>query len=89
MRKFLYFPNILLGTIRLGGNPNDDTTAGEFGDVLLQGGKSYAPFAIANGGEMTIAEFLAANPITTLQLLLTLKLLTSHLVKLTQMEQIT
>ena len=28
----------------------------------LQGGKSYAAFAIANAGDMTVAEFLEMNP---------------------------
>ncbi|MEL6460605.1 MAG: DUF4114 domain-containing protein, partial [Cyanobacteria bacterium J06621_15] len=48
--------------LRLGGNPSDDTNAGSFGDSVLQGGKFYAPFAIANAGDMTVADFLAANP---------------------------
>ncbi|MEM6403146.1 MAG: DUF4114 domain-containing protein, partial [Cyanobacteria bacterium P01_D01_bin.116] len=49
-------------TLRLGGNPDDDTSAGSFGDAVLDGGKFYAPFAIANAGDMTVADFLAANP---------------------------
>ncbi|MEM6404514.1 MAG: DUF4114 domain-containing protein, partial [Cyanobacteria bacterium P01_D01_bin.116] len=47
--------------LRLGGNPHDDTSADEF-DAVVAGGKSYAPFAIANAGDMTVADFLAANP---------------------------
>ena len=47
--------------LRLGGNPDDDTSADEF-DAVVQGGKFYAPFAIANAGDMTVADFLAANP---------------------------
>jgi hypothetical protein len=51
-----------------------NTDATEFGDVLLQGGKMYAPFAIANGGNLipvggTMQEgvdaFLAQNPNNT------------------------
>ena len=34
------------------GDANKNTSAGEFGDVLLQGGKIYAPFVIANGGDL-------------------------------------
>ena len=49
-------------TLRLGGDSNDDSTAAEFGDVVIQGGKSYAPFAIANGGGLTPEEFLEINP---------------------------
>jgi hypothetical protein len=46
----------------------------EFGDVLLQGGKRYSPFAIANGGDLIptggtlqdgINTFLAQNPNNT------------------------
>ncbi|MBE9215232.1 DUF4114 domain-containing protein [Plectonema cf. radiosum LEGE 06105] len=48
--------------IRLGGNPNNDTTAATFGDVIIQGGKSYAPFAIANAGNLSVQEFLRINP---------------------------
>ncbi len=48
--------------LRLGGNPDDDTSADKFGDVVIEGGKSYAPFAIANAGDLTVADFLAANP---------------------------
>ncbi|MFM7574262.1 MAG: putative Ig domain-containing protein, partial [Snowella sp.] len=51
-----------------------NTDATEFGDVLLQGGKMYAPFAIANGGSLIpvggtmqdgINAFLAQNPNNT------------------------
>ncbi len=34
------------------GDANKNTSASEFGDVLLQGGKFYAPFVIANGGDL-------------------------------------
>ena len=55
-------------------NPAKNTNAAEFGDVLLQGGKLYAPFAIANGGNLIptggtlqdgINTFLAQNPNNT------------------------
>jgi Ca2+-binding RTX toxin-like protein len=51
-----------------------NTDATEFGDVLLQGGKMYAPFAIANGGNLIpvggtmqdgVSAFLAQNPNNT------------------------
>ncbi len=48
--------------LRLGGDSSDDTTAGSFGDAVIQGGKFYAPFAIANGGGLTPEEFLEINP---------------------------
>ena len=53
------------------GDPTDNTSSSEFGDVLLQGGKRYAPFAITNGGNLIpvggtlqdgINNFLAQNP---------------------------
>jgi uncharacterized delta-60 repeat protein len=53
------------------GDEAKNTTATEFGDVLINGGRLYAPFVIANGGSLipangTIAEgihaFLAQNP---------------------------
>lgn len=56
------------------GNPTDNTSGSEFGDVLLQGGKRYSPFAIANGGNLIptggtlqdgINNFLAQNPNNT------------------------
>ncbi|AFZ46313.1 5'-Nucleotidase domain-containing protein [Cyanobacterium stanieri PCC 7202] len=34
------------------GDINKNTTAGAFGDVLLEGGQIYAPFIIANGGNL-------------------------------------
>jgi hypothetical protein len=34
------------------GDPSQNTSSSEFGDVLLQGGKLYSPFAIANGGDL-------------------------------------
>ncbi|MEM6752873.1 MAG: hypothetical protein AAF630_07890, partial [Cyanobacteria bacterium P01_C01_bin.38] len=47
--------------LRVGGDTSDNTRASEF-DAVVQGGKFYAPFAIANAGDMTVADFLAANP---------------------------
>ena len=56
------------------GDPTDNTSSSEFGDVLLQGGKLYSPFAIANGGDLIptggtlqdgINAFLAQNPNNT------------------------
>ncbi|MBD2653776.1 DUF4114 domain-containing protein [Synechocystis sp. FACHB-383] len=53
------------------GDPSKNTTASEFGEVVLAGGRFYAPFLIANGGdlltksgsfEQAIAAFLALNP---------------------------
>ena len=53
------------------GDPNKNTNASEFGDVLLQGGRFYAPFVIANGGDLipengtpqdAMNAFLAQNP---------------------------
>jgi len=53
------------------GDPNKNTNASEFGDVLLQGGRFYAPFVIANGGNLipqngttqdAINAFLTQNP---------------------------
>ncbi|MEM7552930.1 MAG: DUF4114 domain-containing protein [Cyanobacteria bacterium P01_A01_bin.84] len=48
--------------VRLGGNPNNDTTAVGFGDTIIEGGKQYAAFAIANAGDLTVEEFLEINP---------------------------
>ncbi|MFM7193036.1 MAG: DUF4114 domain-containing protein, partial [Microcystaceae cyanobacterium] len=50
-----------------GEGSNSSTTASEFGDVLLEGGQRYAPFVIANGGNLggglgSIQAFLAKNP---------------------------
>ncbi|MFN6306878.1 MAG: cadherin domain-containing protein [Microcystis sp.] len=51
-----------------GEGANQSTTAAEFGDVLLQGGRRYAPFVIANGGNLgeslqgSIQAFLTKNP---------------------------
>ena len=56
------------------GDPSQNTSSSEFGDVLLQGGKLYSPFAIANGGDLIptggtqqdgINAFLAQNPNNT------------------------
>lgn len=44
------------------GNPSLNTTTEEFGNVVLADGQLFAPFAIANGGGLTPAEFLAINP---------------------------
>jgi beta propeller repeat protein len=53
------------------GDASKNTDSAEFGDVLLQGGKFYAPFIIANGGDLIplngsiqegIVSFLAQNP---------------------------
>lgn len=60
-------------SLQAGGNgdPNKNTNASEFGDVLLQGGRFYAPFVIANGGNLipqngttqdAINAFLTQNP---------------------------
>jgi DNA-binding beta-propeller fold protein YncE len=62
--------------LQMGANsvPTDNTSSSEFGDVLLQGGKRYSPFAIANGGDLIppggtlqdgINTFLAQNPNNT------------------------
>jgi uncharacterized repeat protein (TIGR01451 family) len=51
-----------------GEGANQSTTADEFGDVLLEGGRRYAPFVIANGGNLggslqgSIQAFLTKNP---------------------------
>jgi hypothetical protein len=51
-----------------GEGANQSTTAAEFGDVLLEGGRRYAPFVIANGGNLgeslqgSIQAFLSKNP---------------------------
>jgi RHS repeat-associated protein len=51
-----------------GEGANQSTTAAEFGDVLLEGGRRYAPFVIANGGNLgeslqgSVQAFLAKNP---------------------------
>ena len=51
-----------------GEGANQSTTAAEFGDVLLQGGRRYAPFVIANGGNLgeslqgSVQAFLTKNP---------------------------
>ncbi|MEB3191100.1 MAG: multicopper oxidase domain-containing protein [Snowella sp.] len=57
--------------LQQGGNPSTNTTAASFGDVLLQGGRFYSPFVIANGGKLVptggtlnngMNAFLAKNP---------------------------
>ncbi|TRT61621.1 MAG: DUF4114 domain-containing protein [Microcystis aeruginosa Ma_QC_C_20070703_M131] len=51
-----------------GEGANQSTTAAEFGGVLLEGGRRYAPFVIANGGNLgeslqgSIQAFLTKNP---------------------------
>ncbi|MFM8296738.1 MAG: DUF4114 domain-containing protein, partial [Microcystaceae cyanobacterium] len=51
-----------------GEGDTSSTTAAELGDVLLEGGQRYAPFVIANGGNLggslqdNIRAFLAKNP---------------------------
>jgi len=52
--------------LRLGaeGDTNKNTSAAQFGDVLINGGEYYAPFVIANGGNLlepgdTLAEGIA------------------------------
>lgn len=51
-----------------------NTTAAQFGDVLISGGQYYAPFVIANGGNLLasgdtladgIAKFLETNFLNT------------------------
>ena len=41
------------------GNPDRNTTVTQFGEVLLAGGKLYAPFVIANAGAVGFAGFQA------------------------------
>lgn len=59
--------------LRLGsnGDPEQNTTASEFGNVLLSGNNLYAPFVIANGGHLVVSTqdlntgieaFLKQNP---------------------------
>lgn len=43
------------------GDPNRNTTVAEFGDVLLTGGRRYAPFVIANGGAQGFDGFIEAE----------------------------
>ena len=40
------------------GDPNRNTTLEQFGDVVLNGSKLYAPFVIANGGELGFDGFV-------------------------------
>lgn len=56
------------------GDPTKNTTATQLGDVLVEGGKLYAPWAIANGGNLIpqggtlqdgVNAFLAQNPNNT------------------------
>ncbi len=43
------------------GDPNRNTTAEQFDDVLLEGGRFYAPFVIANGGAIGFEGFINAE----------------------------
>ena len=43
------------------GDPNRNTTAEQFGDILLEGGRFYAPFVIANGGTVGFDGFINAE----------------------------
>ncbi len=43
------------------GDLNFNTTAAQFGDILLEGGKFYAPFVIANGGTVGFDGFINAE----------------------------
>ncbi|MEY2977231.1 MAG: hypothetical protein RLZZ435_1370, partial [Cyanobacteriota bacterium] len=43
------------------GDPTRNTTVEQFGDVLLAGGKLYAPFVIANAGALGFEGFIAAE----------------------------
>jgi len=47
--------------LNVGGDESDNTSADEF-TPAVEGGKFYAPFAIANGGGLTPEEFLEINP---------------------------
>ena len=40
------------------GDESRNTSADEFGDVILNGGRFYAPFVIANGGELGFEGFI-------------------------------
>ncbi len=48
-----------------GGNPDFNTTVEEFNNIFISGGKMYAPFAIAHGGEIGIEGFIAAEAAET------------------------
>lgn len=43
------------------GDPNRNTTIEQFGDVILTGGRLYAPFVIANGGAAGFDGFINAE----------------------------
>ena len=43
------------------GDPSKNTTTEQFGDVIIAGGKMYAPFVIANAGEIGFEGFVAAE----------------------------
>ncbi|MDJ0826330.1 MAG: DUF4114 domain-containing protein [Rhodobacter sp.] len=43
------------------GDPTKNTTADEFGDVVLAGGQLFAPFVIANGGALGPDDFILAE----------------------------
>lgn len=44
-----------------GGDPSKNTTAEQFSTVTIDGGKMYAPFVIANAGELGFEKFIAAE----------------------------
>ena len=50
-------------SIRAGssGDPTLNTTVEQFGDVILAGGRRFAPFVIANGGGLGFDGFIAAE----------------------------
>ena len=43
------------------GDTNGNTTVEQFGDILLEGGRLYAPFVIANGGTVGFDGFINAE----------------------------
>ena len=43
------------------GDPEKNTTAEQFGDVVVAGGKLYAPFVVANAGEVGFDGFIEAE----------------------------
>ena len=47
------------------GNPAQNTTVDEFGNVVLAGSNLYAPFVIANGGALGFDGFVTAEEAET------------------------
>lgn len=47
------------------GNPDQNTTVDEFGNVILAGGQLFAPFVIANGGGLGFDGFVTAEDAET------------------------